>query len=454
MSSAFAIAAVTAVLKDLLNDGLIDHDLSATGNVKVTALPLDRIAATNADERSQINLFLYHVTPNSGWRNVGLPSRDVNGGRLTNPPLALDLHYLVTAYGAEEFHAEALLGYAMQLLHETPMLTRQMINQTLKPTLPAGVSLPPGLQMLSTSDLAEQVELIKICPQTLTTEEMSRLWTATQARYRPTAAYQISVVLIQETKPVRSALPVLTRGPQDQGPIAQADLTPPFPTLERIDLPKNQISAQMNDQITLVGYHLAGDKGDPAQVTLRVSLTNHRLQDPILVDVPAAQRTDKSITLTIPHQAGVFYPSGFYRLSAQVAPNGKPDEMQESNELPLLVAPRILNINGTILPASPNLPISVARTGLLPSGLGNVTLTIKCIPKVMPEQSVSLVVGNREVVADVHTVQTDTLTFALRAVAAGTYRLRLRVDGVDSLLVDRSDALQPKFDESQKITLT
>ncbi len=40
MSSALAIAAVTAVLKDLLINGLIDHDLTASiGDVSVSALP-------------------------------------------------------------------------------------------------------------------------------------------------------------------------------------------------------------------------------------------------------------------------------------------------------------------------------------------------------------------------------------------------------------------------------
>ena len=74
-----------------------------------------------------------------------LPSRGQNGERLTNPPLALDLRYLVTAYGREEFHSETLLGYAMQVLHENPVLTRQMVDATLKPALPPGVTLPPGL---------------------------------------------------------------------------------------------------------------------------------------------------------------------------------------------------------------------------------------------------------------------------------------------------------------------
>jgi len=473
MSSAFAIAAVTAVLKDLLNDGLNDQDFSDLGNVTVTAVPPDRIVSTNAEERSQINLFMYHVTPNSGWRNVGLPSRDAQGARLTNPPLALDLHYLVTAYGAQEFHAEVLLGYAMQLLHETPILTRKMINDTLKPPLPPEVSLPPGIKMLSTSDLAEQVETIKIWPETLTTEEMSRLWTATQGRYRPTAAYQVSVVLIQETKPVRAALPVLTRGREDEGPVARADLITPYPTLEQINLPNNQTAARLNDEITLVGHHLAGDRGDPTEVSLRALLIHQLLPAPIQIEIPDTKRTDRSVTFTIPHQAGTPYPAGFYQVSVQVEPNGKPEERRESNELALPVAPRILAINGTDLPAPPGAPISIPRTDPQENGLGDVILQIKCSPDVevlvedlAPErvdlkQSAVLLLGDRAITAEELPVRTvghpdriDTLTFRVNQIAAETYRLRLRIDGVDSFLIDRSDASKPKFDQSQRVTLT
>ena len=453
MSSAFAIAAVTAVLKDLLNNGLADHDLSAVGGISVTAWPPDRVL-TGDKEKGQINIFLYHVTPNIGWRNVGLPSRDyAAGGRLTNPPLALDLHYLVTAYGDAEFHAEALLGYAMQVLHENPVLTRAMINATLKPALPNGVTLPAGLQMLSTTDLAEQVELIKISPESLSTEEVSKLWTATQARYRPTAAYQISVVLIQASKATRSALPVLSQGPQDQGPQAQSDLVSPFASLERIDLPKNQVSAQMNDQIILNGHSLAGDKGNSSQVTVSVLFSNKRLPNPIRADVLAAQRTGQTIKLTIPHLPGIYYPAGLYAVSAQVSPNGKPLEMEESNELALFIAPKILQINAVILPIPPAAPINVVRSNVQ-NGLGNVILSIKCTPDVLPEQSVSLILGSREVAAGAHIAKTDTLSFALTAIAAGSFRLRLRVDGVDSPFIDRSDPSHPKFDDSQQINLT
>ena len=63
-------------------------------------------------------------------------SGDAQGARLTNPPLALDLHYLLTAYGSVDLNAEILLGFAMDLLNETPMLSRDTIRRSLSPTDP------------------------------------------------------------------------------------------------------------------------------------------------------------------------------------------------------------------------------------------------------------------------------------------------------------------------------
>ena len=93
MSTALAIAGVTAVLRDLLNDGLINHNISGVlgSSVTVSVQAPDRVVAANAAEASQLNLFMYMVTPNLGWRNEGLPGRDGSGRtRLTNPPLAVE----------------------------------------------------------------------------------------------------------------------------------------------------------------------------------------------------------------------------------------------------------------------------------------------------------------------------------------------------------------------------
>src|SRR4030095_303497 len=149
------------------------------------------------------------VPPNEGRRHERVPSRDGAGRtRLSNPPLALDLHYLLSAYGSEDLHADILLGYAMQLLHETPVLGRSAITTALTPPPPLGTALPPALQALAECGLADQLEQIKITPEYLNTEEVSKLWTAVQSHYRPTAAYLATVVLIESTLPARAPLPV------------------------------------------------------------------------------------------------------------------------------------------------------------------------------------------------------------------------------------------------------
>ena len=82
MSNALALAAVSAVLKDLLDNAMNDHEATtAVGSpVKVSVRPPDRVKLADGDP-PQLNLFLFQVTPNQGWRNVGLPSRNGEGER-------------------------------------------------------------------------------------------------------------------------------------------------------------------------------------------------------------------------------------------------------------------------------------------------------------------------------------------------------------------------------------
>ena len=95
----------------------------------------------------------------------------------------------------------------------------------------------------------------------------------------------------------------------------------------------------------------------------------------------------------------------------------------------------------------------MARSGVV-SGLGTATLLITCSPQVLPEQSAALLIGNQTVGASPHPTQTDTLTFAAKQMAAGTFRVRLRIDGVDSPVIDLTKPAKPKFDDSQRVTLT
>jgi hypothetical protein len=190
MGSALALASVTAVLKDLLENGLARENVTAEIGVDtpVSALSPDRVMS-GADEKAQLNLFLYLVTPSSplGLRREG-----------NARPLALQLHYLLTAYGAQDFQAEILLGHAIQLLHGTPVVERDRIRKTI-----ASLShsknqrvVPAPLAALAASDLADRVARIEISPEFLGGEEMTKLWSVIQAKYRPSAAYRVSTVMI------------------------------------------------------------------------------------------------------------------------------------------------------------------------------------------------------------------------------------------------------------------
>jgi len=76
---------------------------------------------------------------------------------------------------------------------------------------------------------------------------------------------------------------------------------------------------------------------------------------------------------------------------------------------------------------------------------GNLTLTPSCTPQVRPEQRVSLILGGHEVQAQSFSTATSTPSFIFERLPPEKYWVRLRVDGVDSLLVKRNVGEPPRF---------
>lgn len=433
MSNALAIAAVTAVLRDLLDNAVIDNSVSnAVGDrVKVTSLPPDLIVQKGSNAKPQLNIFLYHVTPNQGWRNASLPSRDDRGSRLTNQPLALDLYYILTAYEKQDFGSEILLGYAMQTLHEMPVLSRDVIRRSLEPTSPVDDDLLPAAGDLSASDLAEQVELIKITPHQISIEETSKLWSAFQTNYRQSVAYHVSVVLIESKYQTKSPLPVLTRNI-----ISQPSLLPPFPALEEVIMPKRH-AVRMGEVLTFKGHHLGDDE-------VLVRLTHVRSSRTLgLLDTSEAAPAGFQFQIPPDPAPGPVPPDsplnpdnweiGLYSIAAVIQRAGQPD--RATNELSVFLAPLIKSID----------PPDVTD--------GVVTLTIECSPKVWKSQKVTLVIDDHEINVESITLEkTDTLTFRSANLTSGKQWVRLRVDGVESILIDRSGSL-PAYDPTQQVII-
>lgn len=443
MANALAIAAVTAVLKSLLENELIRQGVSSRLNSPdITVLPPNPdLGNGNSANPDRLNLFLMHTTPNLGWRNVDLPSRNGRGDRLRNAPLALDLHYLVTAYSDSPLHAEVLLGVAMQFLHEHPILTRTTIRTTLDTI--SGDPLATGEieEVLADTGLADQVEQLRITPTPMMTEEISRLWSAIQTPYYPSTAYHISLVLIEPELPALAPLPVLTIGEpipdreRSRGVQVQPHLQPPVPTLQAAIAPNQQPAIQIGETLTLRGHHLDGAEAIVEFVYLRsgrsLELAATSISDTALtVDLP----TDPAPPAT-PADSPVNpenWRAGLYSVTARVRPAGEPDFLI-TNTLPLVLAPQI--------------------TSVVQAAAGDtLTLNVGCSPPVHDSQQVQLAIGTQSLPAQPFAPVTRSLVFQSDDLPSGDQWLRLRIDGIESLLIDRS-TVPPQFRPSQRITL-
>jgi hypothetical protein len=422
MSNTYAIAAATATLHDVLlrvrtpipGDPTPDTDLADT---VVTSKPPDK--ARDGEGKNQLNVFLYQIAFDAQLRNMP-PYGTASGETARQPPVALRLYYLITAYGQkdEDSLAHRLLGRAMSILQDR------------------AVFLPAEIQTaLAGNDLYRQVERVRITPHTMSTEELSKLWTTFQTNYRISVAYEVSVVLIDSAQMRRTPLPVLKRGPADEGVVVLPSTQLPFPTLTDVILPTRQPGALLQsgvkpgDVITLEGNSLSGG-------AVSVKLLGRWLAAPFVL-APLAGATDTKIQIKLPDNQ-TDLPAGFYTVAVGVTKPG--DAERVSNSLSFAIVPRVLTI-------TPPNPIKV-------DAQGNATITVKVSPQVWVDQPASMLLGDREVRANARAVKTDTLVFPLKPAPLGKHFIRVRVDGVDSFVIADYNATPLAFDPALQVNIT
>ncbi|KOG19494.1 DUF4255 domain-containing protein [Streptomyces viridochromogenes] len=186
MSNALAIAHVTQALALLLASN-IGPEFDEAVKVEPHRPP------TEPPDHPTLNVFLYQVTPNTSMRNNDLPTRASDGTLVKRPAAALDLHYLISAYGDETtLVGQRLIGSVVRTLHEIPILPKDVIEETGQ------------LPHLAGSDLAEAAQRVRFVPTVMDIDETSKLWGMLyQTPYSLSVVYQATLILIDgREKPV------------------------------------------------------------------------------------------------------------------------------------------------------------------------------------------------------------------------------------------------------------
>lgn len=145
--------------------------LSAATSVTVDAdkAPSDSIPETPP----LIHLYLYRVEQNAAFLNQDFIAD--SGSVLRNPPLGLNLFYLVTPYGPGQLEIQKSLGDVIRAFHETPVIP------------------PSAFDPL----LTNVTEELRVIPRPLTLEQMTDLCRCFGQRpYRLAVAYEVSVALL------------------------------------------------------------------------------------------------------------------------------------------------------------------------------------------------------------------------------------------------------------------
>ncbi len=191
MSNALAIAHVTQALALL-----IEANLQPEIDMAVKVEPRKPSADPPADPT--ITVFLYQVTPNTSQRNNDLPTRASDGTLLKRPAAALDLHFLISAYGEEsELVGQRLIGSVVRTLHEIPVLPKDIIE------------LAGEKPYLAGSDLAEAAQRVRFTPTVMDIDETSKLWGMLhQTPYTLSVVYQAALVFIEGREVPVPAKPV------------------------------------------------------------------------------------------------------------------------------------------------------------------------------------------------------------------------------------------------------
>jgi Pvc16 N-terminal domain len=193
VSNYLTIAVVTAAIQQIVQAAVQDKPPGA-------AVRVGPPRAVPPGEK-EVNIYLYRLSPNAELRNDDLPTRTADGILTDKPKAAIRLHYLISFAGEDHLATEIMLGRVLSVLHAMPVLAGEELARI--------VGTSGSFPFLAQSDLPAQREHVKLTPEYLSLEELTKLWTVFfQLAHRPSIQYVVTPVTIDaDLDPVRPRRP-------------------------------------------------------------------------------------------------------------------------------------------------------------------------------------------------------------------------------------------------------
>lgn len=202
MASPYAIAAIGKAILSLLSSAVPKPEFSGA------VFELYQSKDLQNPMQEGVSLYLHRITtssnirclpPRRGFDKTVSPPREA----VYVPSLAIDLHYLLVAWARDAFKQQRLLGWAMRVLDDTPVLHASLLNQ-------------PGPE----PDIFGDTESVDLLLETISIADMGVIWDTAKHHMQPCAMYVVRQLALDSQVELIEADRVQTRV-FDMGKVAQ-----------------------------------------------------------------------------------------------------------------------------------------------------------------------------------------------------------------------------------------
>jgi uncharacterized protein DUF4255 len=139
-----------------------------------------------------ISLYLYRITPAGEIRNY--PPRISPDGRRYRPLLPINLHYILSSWAREALKQQRLLGQAMRILEDTPVL-------------PAGILNQGGPE----DDTFRPTETVDVIMESISVYDMGAIWDVAKPNVQPSIGYVARMIGLESPLELVEGANVQTR---------------------------------------------------------------------------------------------------------------------------------------------------------------------------------------------------------------------------------------------------